>query len=214
MLAMRLTYFENLIDISRIDELKNIERRDDELSGRGGHAARTGRDGRRGGRIGSAADVVDALHRPFPDPDQGHARRRDRARRPRRGVRRGRARARRDDGGDVIARPTGDSGGRILHRACGRRRWRADEILTAVRFPVWGGPVRLRGRGIRAAPRRFRDRRRNGRGASSTTTTGWRDAASGYSGSARLRCAARRPRMPSSASRSTPSPLRRSAGSR
>src|SRR6476620_12691736 len=31
MLAMRLTYFENLIDISRIDELKNIERRGDEL---------------------------------------------------------------------------------------------------------------------------------------------------------------------------------------
>ena len=25
MLAMRLTYFENLIDISRVDELKNIE---------------------------------------------------------------------------------------------------------------------------------------------------------------------------------------------
>jgi aerobic carbon-monoxide dehydrogenase medium subunit len=31
MLAMRLTYFENLIDISRVDELKNIELRGDEL---------------------------------------------------------------------------------------------------------------------------------------------------------------------------------------
>ena len=31
MLAMRLTYFENLIDISRIDELKNIELRGDQL---------------------------------------------------------------------------------------------------------------------------------------------------------------------------------------
>jgi carbon-monoxide dehydrogenase medium subunit len=31
MLAMRLTYFENLIDISRVDELRNIERRGDEL---------------------------------------------------------------------------------------------------------------------------------------------------------------------------------------
>jgi carbon-monoxide dehydrogenase medium subunit len=31
MLAMRLTHFENLVDISRVDELKNIELRDDEL---------------------------------------------------------------------------------------------------------------------------------------------------------------------------------------
>src|SRR6478736_7416298 len=31
MLAMRLTYFENLVDISRVDELKNIELRDDEV---------------------------------------------------------------------------------------------------------------------------------------------------------------------------------------
>src|SRR5690349_23998946 len=31
MLAMRLTHFENLIDISRIDELKNIELRGDQL---------------------------------------------------------------------------------------------------------------------------------------------------------------------------------------
>jgi carbon-monoxide dehydrogenase medium subunit len=32
MLAMRLTYFENLIDISHVEELKNIELRDDGLS--------------------------------------------------------------------------------------------------------------------------------------------------------------------------------------
>jgi aerobic carbon-monoxide dehydrogenase medium subunit len=31
MLAMRLTHFENLVDISRIDELKSIELRDDEV---------------------------------------------------------------------------------------------------------------------------------------------------------------------------------------
>jgi carbon-monoxide dehydrogenase medium subunit len=31
MLAMRLTHFEHLVDISRVDELKNIELRDDEL---------------------------------------------------------------------------------------------------------------------------------------------------------------------------------------
>jgi len=31
MLAMRLTYFENLVDISRIDELKNIDLRDGEV---------------------------------------------------------------------------------------------------------------------------------------------------------------------------------------
>jgi carbon-monoxide dehydrogenase medium subunit len=31
MLAMRLTHFENLIDISRVDELKDIERRDDDV---------------------------------------------------------------------------------------------------------------------------------------------------------------------------------------
>ena len=164
MLAMRLTYFENLIDISRdrrTEEHRAARRR---AVGRGRHAARAGRDGRRGGRIGAAADAVDALHRPLPDPDQGHAGRRDRARRPRRGVRRGRARARRDDGGDVVAGPTARSRRPSSSPACGRRRWHADEILTAVRFPVWGGPVRLRGRGIRQAPRRFRDRGRDGRG--------------------------------------------------
>ena len=32
MLAMRLTYFENLIDISRVDQLKNIELRNEEVS--------------------------------------------------------------------------------------------------------------------------------------------------------------------------------------
>ena len=30
MLAMRLTHFENLVDISRVDELKNIELRHDD----------------------------------------------------------------------------------------------------------------------------------------------------------------------------------------
>ena len=43
MLAMRLTFFENLIDISRIDELKGIERRGDELWIGAGTTARAGR---------------------------------------------------------------------------------------------------------------------------------------------------------------------------
>ena len=46
------------------------------------------------------------------------------------------------------------------------------EVLTAVRFPVWGRPLRLRGRGVRPPPRRFRDRRAPPSRSSSTATTG------------------------------------------
>ncbi len=179
----------------------------------GGHAARAGRHGRRGGRFGAAADVVDALHRPLPDPDEGHAGRRDRARRPGRGVRRGGARARRDDGGDVIAGPPADPGGRVLHRPVGDVVGvRRDPDRGAV--PGVGRPVRLRGRGIRPAPRRFRDRGRRRSRWSWTATTGWRGAASDCSVSVRRRCAGRRPRTPSSAGPPTTSPPTRSAGSR
>ncbi len=41
MLAMRLTHFENLIDISRVDELRNIDLRGRAGVDRRGHSART-----------------------------------------------------------------------------------------------------------------------------------------------------------------------------
>ena len=163
MLAMRLTYFENLIDISRVDQLKNIELRNERGVDRCGHSARAGGHGRRGGRLGAAADVVDSVHRPLPDPHAGHAGRSDRARRPRRGVRRGGARTGRDDGGDVVARQSADSGVGVLHRLVGDVVGvRRDPDRGAV--PGVGRPIGVRDRGVRPPPRRFRDRRGRRRG--------------------------------------------------
>ena len=162
MLAMRLTFFEHLIDISRIDELKNIELRGDELwVAAGTPHALVGMDD-------EVAESVPLLT--LSTPYIGHFQIRARGTlggaiahaEPRRRVRRGRARARRDDGGDVVTGATRDPGGGVLHRPVG-------DVVGARRDPhrraisIVGRPVRLRRRGIRQAPRRFRHRGCDGR---------------------------------------------------
>ena len=138
MLAMRLTHFENLVDISRIDELQSIDLCDGEVRiGAGTPHAFVGMDDEVADSV-PLLTLATPLYRALPDPHQGHARRRDRTRRSRRGVRRRRAGARRADGGGVIAGHSADPGERSSSPGCGRPRWQTGEILTAVRFPVWG----------------------------------------------------------------------------
>ena len=139
MLAMRLTYFEHIIDISRVAELQNIELRDDQVwIGAGTPHALVGMDDEVAD-VGAAADVVDAVHRPLPNPDPGHSWWRDRARRPgRASTRRWRLRwTRRWRRRRLVV------AGRFRRREFFTGLWETslepDEILTAVRFPVWGG---------------------------------------------------------------------------
>ena len=213
MLAMRLTYFENLIDISRVDELKNIELRDDQVwIGAGTPHALVGMDD-------EVADSVPLLT--LSTPYIGHFQIRTRGTL-------GGAIAHADPAAEYAAVALALDATMEATSSRGRREipaaefftglWETslapDEILTAVRFPVWARPVRFRGaRNSPAAtaisPSRARRSRWN-----STTTTGWRGAGSACSASVRRRCAVRWPRTPSSASPRTPSPPRRSAGSR
>ena len=100
MLAMRLTRFENLIDISRLGELTSIDRRNGDV------------------RIGATtpdvfvglddevADAVPLLTLATACRSGG-------------GVRRGGARARREHGGGVAAGLAPDRRGGVLHRAVG-----------------------------------------------------------------------------------------------
>ena len=172
MLAMRLTYFENLIDISRVDELKSIDLR---------------RRRRRGSAAGTPHALVgmdDEVAESVPlltlsTPHIGHFQIRTRGTL-------GGAIAHADPAAEYAAvalaldatmEATSSRGTREIAAAefftgLWETSLAADEILTAVRFPVWGGRSRLCGRGIRSAARRFRDRGRDGRGRSSTTTTG------------------------------------------
>ena len=106
----------------------------------------------------------------------------------------------------------GDTGGRILHRpvgdVVGSRR---DPHRRAV--PGVGRAVRLRGRGIRQAPRRFRDRGCDGRGGTRRRRPGGavrhRTARSWFDAVARPAAEDAVVGRPP-----TPSPQRRSAGSR
>ena len=139
MLAMRLTHFENLVDISRVEELRSIDLVGDEVRDRCGHPARIRRDGRRGRRLGAAADDGHTAHRALPDPHARHPRRRHRARRPGREYAAVALALDATVEAVVAPRATRDPGRRVLHRACGRPRLQADEVLTAVRFPVWSG---------------------------------------------------------------------------
>ena len=213
MLAMRLTHFENLIDISRVDELKNIERRDDEvLVGAGTPHALVGMDD-------EVADSVPLLT--LSTPYIGHFQIRTRGTL-------GGAIAHADPAAEYAAvalaldatmEATSSRGrreipaARVLHRPVG-------DVAGARRDPDRGAVPGV-GRAVAAS------RSRNSPAAtaispsraprsrwSSTTTTGWRAAESDCSASVRRRCAVRSPRMPSSASPPTPSPPRRSAGSR
>ncbi len=138
MLAMRLTYFENLIDISRLDELKNIERRDDELVVAAGTShALVGMDD-------EVAESVPLLT--LSTPHIGHFQIRTRGTL-------GGAIAHADPAAEYAAVALALDATMEATSSRGRREipaaefftglWEtslaADEILTAVRFPVWGG---------------------------------------------------------------------------
>ncbi len=138
MLAMRLTSFENLIDISRIDELKNIELRDDELwVAAGTPHVLVGMDD-------EVADSVPLLMR--STPYIGHFQIRTRGTL-------GGAIAHADPAAEYAAVALALDATMEASSARGRREiaaadfftglWETslapDEILTAVRFPVWGG---------------------------------------------------------------------------
>lgn len=138
MLAMRLTYFENLIDISRVDELKNIELRGDELIVAAGtpHAF-----------VGMDDEVADSVPLlTLATPYIGHFQIRTRGTL-------GGAIAHGDPAAEYAAaalaldatiEATSQRGRRDIPAAefftgLWETSLAADEILTAVRFPVWGG---------------------------------------------------------------------------
>ena len=135
MLAMRLTYFEHIIDISRVPELQNIELRDDQvLVGAGTPHALVGMDD-------EVADSVPLLTLSTPyighfKSGPGHSWRDRTPTRPP-STRRWRLRWTRRGGATSRGRreiPTAEFFTGLWETSLG-----ADEILTAVRFPVWGG---------------------------------------------------------------------------
>ena len=213
MLAMRLTYFENLIDISRVDELKNIELRDDQVwIGAGTPHALVGMDD-------EVAESVPLLT--LSTPYIGHFQIRTRGTL-------GGAIAHADPAAEYAAVALAldatmeatssrgrqaDPGGGVLHRpvgdVVGARR---DPDRGAV--PGLGRPLRFRRRGIRPPPRRFRHRGRDGRRGTRRRRPGgavrYRTARSRFDAAARLAGRGRRRRS----ARPIPSPPRRSAGSR
>jgi carbon-monoxide dehydrogenase medium subunit len=138
MLAMRLTHFENLIDISRVDELKNIELRGDEVwIGAGTPHAFVGMDD-------EVADSVPLLT--LATPYIGHFQIRTRGTL-------GGAIAHADPAAEYAAVALALDATMEATSSRGHRQipasefftglWETslapDEILTAVRFPVWGG---------------------------------------------------------------------------
>lgn len=138
MLAMRLTFFGNLIDISRIDELKNIELRGDEL------VVAAGTPHSLVGMDDEVAESVPLLT--LSTPYIGHFQIRTRGTL-------GGAIAHADPAAEYAAVALALDATIEATSARGRRQiaaaqfftglWETslapDEILTAVRFPVWGG---------------------------------------------------------------------------
>ena len=157
MLALRLAFFDHLIDISRLDELKGIERQNGAVwIGAGTTDAAVGADD----EIRAAVPLLTRV-----TPFVGHFQ----------------IRSRGTFGGSIAhADPAGEYPAVALAldaemEACPRRGQRQipaaefftglwetalehDEVLTGVRLPRLDGPVRLRGAGIRPSPWRFRDR--------------------------------------------------------
>jgi aerobic carbon-monoxide dehydrogenase medium subunit len=137
MLAMRLTHFENLIDISRIDELKSIDLCDGEVRiGAGTPHAFVGMDD-------EVAESVPLLT--LATPYIGHFQIRTRGTL-------GGAIAHADPAAEyaavalaldaqmeaVSSRGTRQIGAADFFRGLWETSLESDEILTAVRFPVWG----------------------------------------------------------------------------
>jgi aerobic carbon-monoxide dehydrogenase medium subunit len=138
MLAMRLTHFENLIDISRVEELKDIERRDDDVFvGAGTPHALVGMDD-------EVAESVPLLT--LSTPYIGHFQIRTRGTL-------GGAIAHADPAAEYAAVALALDATMEATSARGRREIQAkdfftglwetslspDEILSGVRFPVWSG---------------------------------------------------------------------------
>jgi aerobic carbon-monoxide dehydrogenase medium subunit len=138
MLAMRLTYFENLIDISRVDELKNIELRDDQVwIGAGTSHALVGMDD----EVAESAPLLT-----LSTPHIGHFQIRTRGTL-------GGAIAHADPAAEYAAAALALDATMEATSSRGRREipaaqfftglWETslapDEILTSVRFPVWAG---------------------------------------------------------------------------
>ena len=138
MLAMRLTHFENLVDISRVAELRNIERRDDQVwIGAGTPHALVGMDD-------EVAESVPLLT--LSTPHIGHFQIRTRGTL-------GGAIAHADPAAEYAAVALALDATIEAASPRGRRTipaaefftglWEtslaADEILTAVSFPVWSG---------------------------------------------------------------------------
>ena len=157
---MRLTRFEHIVDLNRVDELRGIERTNGTLTIEGDDPS-----GAWSSTTTAAGEAVPLLaeahpaHRPLPDPQPRHRRRFDRPRRPRLGAARGRARARRRARGRRHRRHRAGSRPPSSSSAPGPPRSSDDEMLTAVHFPVWAGRCRLRGRRDRPPQRRLRARR-------------------------------------------------------
>ena len=162
MLAMRLTYFENLIDISRVDELNNIELRDDQVwIGAGTPHALVGMDD-------EVAESVPLLT--LSTPYIGHFQIRTRGTL-------GGAIAHADPAAEYAAVALALDATMEATSSRGRREIPAAEFFTGLwetslgarrdpdggAVPGVGRPVRFRRRGIRPPPRRFRHRGRHGR---------------------------------------------------
>ena len=140
MLAMRLTAFEHLVDIGRVDELRG--HRTPERRPVGSARAPPRRRSSVSAEVAGdrpAARSGHAVHRPLPDPQPRHPRRLPRPRRPRRRVPGGGARPRRPTsrrcrpGARERSRPSD------FFTGCGAPRWRPTSCSSGVTFPVWTG---------------------------------------------------------------------------
>ena len=170
MLALRLAVFDHLVDLRRVEELRGIERRERHAVDRRRHhpghrrarrprsptPSRCSPGPRRSSATSRSATAAPSAARsptptrppstrPWRWPSTPSSRR---CRRP------GGGRSRPPSSSPALDAPT----------------LADDELLVGVAFPVWDGPVRLRGRGAGPPPRRLRHRRRRRSPSSSTTT--------------------------------------------
>ena len=210
MLALRLTRFEHLVDIGRVDELRAS-------SAATAPSASAPAPRRRGGRARRHGRA-----RPCPllaraTPFIGHFQIRNRGTSAARSptptrppsTRPSRSRSMPTFEVAVAARPADDRRRATSSTGCGPRRWSDDELLVArSHFPVWSGRCGFAVAGVRPPARRLRHRRRRGRASSSTATTASRAAAIGLLGMGSTPCAPARPRQ--ALIGTAPSPTRRS----
>ena len=163
MLALRLTRFDHIVDLNRVDELRGVERSNGTLTVRSMTRQADVEHDTAAGEAVPLARPGDPADRSLPDPQPGHGRWLDRPRRPRVGAPGRRPRPRRRARGRGPERHPSRPGRRVLPRHLDHhRRGRRDPHRGAL--PRVAGPGRLRGRGGRAAQRRLRPHRRRRRG--------------------------------------------------